>query len=658
MSANPFGGFIHRSPLSSLPHDPPVDLASNCIRDFFGPTVQTVADCLQSRGPSTLSQIVKKIQSTCQRETNEERERLVDRLLPAGRTNGHRNAIGSGYRFKINKAIGPEQAGYVVDPAPVHAALIVLLQHSLVSVHLPSRPSGGPSKITHYIYSFLPERARLLPRYPLYIEHVRKNIGEDGDLAAAVVQEVLVKGRMRAEDLVARTLSVVKEQRGSVQDDSDAGGGEEGSENGLSDAQIDELREGVVSAFGSLVEEGFLEIVPPLREPGANEAEDDEREFVGADEEVPIVPPGRKRKRSLSGSTSESSKNAKKASKGEVYLDDGDGTPPGTDPDDPAIVALIAGRENCACFPPGAVWRVNVSMFHDSLRAKCLGRLCHERHGDRVQSSGSVTTAALKLMAKREHGYKEKVLENDHGTWEWEDKLSFFPDEILNFIAEPLKVRMRNKVGGASTNISKDLISLLGIESPSAVREVEPTEGHPRGGKFEINVKELLEYLRTRVQTQMILDSHGEIAARIVSILSSKGHLESDAIADAAMIPAKDVREILHRLYRENYISLFALQQTKQYNPSSAFYLWYVNKARLRQTVTANVCKALLNLRLRRQHELEVGNEWVERAKEPLRDENEHELDRQNYHNFLQGLERLDNAILQLDDTLMVLRDF
>jgi hypothetical protein len=43
---------------------------------------------------------------------------------------------------------------------------------------------------------------------------------------------------------------------------------------------------------------------------------------------------------------------------------------------------------------------------------------------------------------------------------------------------------------------------------------------------------------------QVIFDSHGEVAARICSILAEKGHLEADAIAEIAMVPAKDTREV------------------------------------------------------------------------------------------------------------------
>lgn len=85
-------------------------------------------------------------------------------------------------------------------------------------------------------------------------------------------------------------------------------------------------------------------------------------------------------------------------------------------------------------------------------------------------------------------------------------------------------------------------------------------------------------------------------------------------------------------------------------------YLWTVDRKKMQETVTANVCRALTNIRLRRQHEVEVGKAWMERSKE--KEVNEHEMDQENYTKFCQGLERLDNAALQLDETLMVLLDF
>ena len=56
---------------------------------------------------------------------------------------------------------------------------------------------------------------------------------------------------------------------------------------------------------------------------------------------------------------------------------------------------------------------------------------------------------------------------------------------------------------------------------------------------------------------------------------------------------------------------------------------------------------------------MEVGKDWMDRAKEAgATEENVHEEDKKKYHAFCMGLERLDCACLQLDETLMILKDF
>jgi DNA-directed RNA polymerase III subunit RPC3 len=101
------------------------------------------------------------------------------------------------------------------------------------------------------------------------------------------------------------------------------------------------------------------------------------------------------------------------------------------------------------------------------------------------------------------------------------------------------------------------------------------------------------------------------------------------------------------------------LQNSKQHNPGTAIYLWGVVQQRLQTTVLNNVCKAFCNIRLRQQHEVQLGKQWLERAEEAsTADENEVEMDKVRRSNFLKGLELLDQACMQIDETLMALTCF
>ena len=186
---NAFGGFLHTSPLSNLssstshPPDLHSALASNCIRDYFGPVEQTVADSLHARGPSTLHDLISNIKLHCLKDWNEERGRLVDRLnklivaknsikdddvsqeeVPAELFYYHGRTP-----VTMNKARGSESAGFVSDASYVRAALIVLLQHSFVKV---TKGTGGnnsgdssgsgsnskESKNQHYQFCYIPNQ--------------------------------------------------------------------------------------------------------------------------------------------------------------------------------------------------------------------------------------------------------------------------------------------------------------------------------------------------------------------------------------------------------------------------------------------------------------------------------------------------------------------
>ena len=616
--ANPFGGFVHTSPLSSLPHNPPVEVASNCVRDYFGPTVQTVADCLHSRGESTMPQILSAVRRQCRRVLNEERERLVDRLGPI---------TGGRGRPRINKARGPEGAGFIDDAAPMRAALIVLIQHSLVTASPPppkdeeedvsgGRGGGngesggggrgrGGAKNVQYRYRYHPDRARLLSRYPKYVEHAKRALDET---AAIVVEEMCAHGRMRAEDCVRLGAEYIlkkaadegedEEDDDDDEEEGDDGGGGDGKKKTAAEveARAAEARSSIASALKKLIEGGFLQRVRPIEEPKGSEDNPDEREFEWSPDAAADLELGsghkstaggdKKRKREEEEGGGKGGGGTKKEEGGEddAVLDlvdtddeevpavvpdpgedeererekdhdrrDRDIDGPGVDPDNALILRSLRRVDpHRRLLPVGSVWRVNVDMFHDSVRALCLGRLVAERYGDKVQSAGSMITAALKLAARRMHSPVSWTarMSEDQKRRAMEERTVFTPEDIMEYLPDPVLNVLKGKAGGARANLSTALVSLCRFTWPVALMEVEEARGHPMGGKFEVATRQLVEHLRGRVLHRTVVDMHGEVPARICSILETKGHLDADAIAAAAMVPAKDVREVRLYIYR------------------------------------------------------------------------------------------------------------
>lgn len=625
--ANPFGGFLTTTPLSSQSHNPLVDLSSNCIRDYFGSTCQTVFDCLQSRGKSSLTQLVVSIRNQCKRDINPERLRLVNNVTPL---NEWRDPV------KINMARGSEEHGFIVDANSIRAALIVLLQHSMIkAIHTPKanvEDGGGiqsirdmstntEGKSVKYRYMVDIERSLLLPRYPRYIEYAKKNYQEEG---AAIIEELLVHGRMLTEEVVVESIECLNRYLAI-----DGGETEVSSEDKIALAQK------VLDTLVTLIEHGFVELVEPI------------------DQKLNRTNPidGIKNEDSNSNGNDTAS-TGRKRSFNEMISDDTNITNRiGID-----LISMLNLNKYKRTFPPGAVWRVNAKMFHASLRAFYIGRLVAERYGNE-KSYGAIVSAALKYIARRQHAPATNV--QSESDMEALIEATFTPDDIMQFLPQPILAELKNKAGGAIANLSSALVTLSEFTYPQIIAEVEEARGHAQGGKFQVTIRQTMSYLKGVMLHNIVKEHYGDVAARICSILQAKGHLESDTIAESAMVPAKDARELLHRLYKANYISLFYLQQSKQHNPANAIYLWYVDMKKIEKTVLLNTCKAFYNLRLRRQHEVEVGKDWIERAKEAGEtDENDSELDKLNYNKFCQGLERLDNACLELDEVLMLLKDF
>jgi hypothetical protein len=594
--SQPLGTWSHTSAAASSPHDPVLTLASHAIRTAFGGIVQMVADCLQCRNELSLAQIVSYLQNQHPAKT------LSGRTLES-----------------------------TLTTRQIRAALLVLLQHSIVTVKQQRQLSQSKQTsllLTKSIYRYNHTAAIHLLRHCRCVEYVRKAAGPD---AAGVVEELLVAGRLQTLDLIVVASTAALEKQGST-----ATKNEETPtasvvvvEDSETNGRPNSLRN-TVEALGKLVHAGFIQAVEPLTDNTEDENHGDgETEFE----------PARKRAK------------ASKATTADAAVD------MGSLQGDPEVVAMLLqyhSQNPTMNIPMDTVWRVNMRMFHDTLRAYHLGKLVSERHGHSVPMAGSLVTAALKYRAHVSHSphwvSSKNMSPEQHGG---RPSTVFSISDVLPYIPKSVRQVWEQKEGDVMVHWHQAWRSLSARTNPQVARRVGDDT-------FEIALTHLTTYLTDRILYQVVLDRHGEVAARVTSILLKHGYLESEKLAETAMVPAKDTREVLHHLFRSRYVEVVQLSSSRQYNPANAIYAWGVERTRLRRNITDDVAKALSNVRLRREHEVEViGKNWMERAQQASdMDENDHEIDQRNYQKFCLGLERLDVAALQLDETLMALCDF
>jgi len=245
------------------------------------------------------------------------------------------------------------------------------------------------------------------------------------------------------------------------------------------------------------------------------------------------------------------------------------------------------------------------------------------------------------------------------------ESTTFSVADIVKYLPKPVMQLFEKKAassgggGDVMVSLNNAWYKLATLQSrPLTVRRVSED-------RYEIAVQNLVHYLHDRIVYQLVHDRHGEIAARCHSILTRHGYLESERLAEMAMVPVRDVREVLHHLYRSRYIELFTLSQGRggTYNPAHSIFLWGVERQRLSQRVVEHVATALVHVRQRRAHEVEVGQAWMERAQREAEEGAAQKTaldadDERAFQKFQLGLERLDVAALQLDETLMGLCDF
>jgi DNA-directed RNA polymerase III subunit RPC3 len=75
----------------------------------------------------------------------------------------------------------------------------------------------------------------------------------------------------------------------------------------------------------------------------------------------------------------------------------------------------------------------------------------------------------------------------------------------------------------------------------------------------------------------VVRERFGDEACRVFRLLLLKRQLEQKQVADSAMLPVKETRELLYRMFKEEYLELQEVAKTADHAPSRTFFLWRVS---------------------------------------------------------------------------------
>nr|XP_047140589.1 DNA-directed RNA polymerase III subunit RPC3 isoform X2 [Hydra vulgaris] len=133
------------------------------------------------------------------------------------------------------------------------------------------------------------------------------------------------------------------------------------------------------------------------------------------------------------------------------------------------------------------------------------------------------------------------------------------------------------------------------------------------GGMYSVNIQTSLEMICESVCSTIVMERFGSKACRVFRLLIQKRLLEQKQIGELAMIPFKDVKELLYKLFEESFLTIQEVSKTKDYAPSRSFYLFGVDMPQVSRLLLNRSYQAMGNLMLRRKFEMEENKRLLEK---------------------------------------------
>jgi len=134
--------------------------------------------------------------------------------------------------------------------------------------------------------------------------------------------------------------------------------------------------------------------------------------------------------------------------------------------------------------------------------------------------------------------------------------------------------------------------TILYATSPSGARESK--------SEFRVKVGTIINKLKRKTYHSIASTRFGVSTARVVELMTTNSELmEQQRLSDLAIMPGREAREILYKLYKDKWIDYHDIPKRSDYNPASTLYFWSLDQARLKNAVLDHCYKSVLNLRIK-----------------------------------------------------------
>ena len=490
----------------------------------------------------------------------------------------------------------------------VRRALLVLVQHGMVHCHQPApgakdappaRRRKDGSVMQQYVYEVcLPRMLHALLRTPTVLVKARDDMGE---VTEKILETLMEHGRLTLAQLQACVAPKL--------------GGAEGE--GVSE----ELREQLDVEIVGLAHAHYIEQAPttatpppwvrnkpnlpaaagaPSKPKGVSTAVDSVNQYyyAGASRYNQVrfqLPPGleaRVRGLAAAGKVNPQKRKWMALSEGQDY-DEGGLAPMSVDEEGAGGDRRGGAWGNGAGGGDAAVqWRVNFDEFNRRFRHAACADLVR-------QKLSGCAAAVIEAMLSAGRRFETKVDEARSVPLSVQDVFLQLRDSGSDMSLE--------EVGAELDELNGDPLELISLVGDT-----------PGGVAFCVNMSRILEFQRLKEVEAGVRDRFGPLALRIFRLLVIKRQLEQKQIADMAMIPTKETREILYRLLRHEYVSLQEVSRSTDHAPTRTFYLWRVDTSTVAKRYMNDLLFVGGNLVHRLQHEIKKGEQVIDAAQAAL----------------------------------------
>lgn len=191
-------------------------------------------------------------------------------------------------------------------------------------------------------------------------------------------------------------------------------------------------------------------------------------------------------------------------------------------------------------------------------------------------------------------------------------------------------------------------------------------------GKYILELGELGNAVKQLILESVVREKAGEAGCRLYRMLlrrqahggcSARGHqkFELSQLADMTLMPEREARPLLILLLQSEYVMVQEVPRTLDRNPKATTFLWHISLQHAYRAVERAMLHSLVNLHRRLRHECKehaalLPRNFSEAANLESAREQTRVAHRQESFLAQRRIRVLENSILQLHETVMVLR--